>query len=401
MRRAYTSLAVALLLAAGAGGTAAQSVTSLTGLGYPMVATDARSEALGGLGVGLIGLAVPFTNPASAAGVSRRGVVVSAASTERSSTLGDVSASTGTTRFPLMRMLFPVGDLVLSAGYGTYLDQSWGVTRTGSEMLSTGSIGYRDVLTSTGGIGQAQLGAALPLGRTIAVGLSLTRYTGRQDVAIRRQFDDTTSIGSLQPYSETRAFQYGGVGAQVGVRWDPSPAARLAASVTWSGTLNADSVAGQVSSQEYELPLQVAGGASVYLSTGIMAAFSGRWSGWSVTDPSGGLIEPETTVVSRDTWEIGGGIEFDDPDRRQVRSFPLRLGFQYRQLPFTFVSDQPTEWLASAGLGMRIGADFNTPVARIDLTIQRGARTAAGGAGIDPLDETLWRFALGVSIFGT
>ena len=399
MRRAYTSLTLALLLV-GAGGAAAQSVTSLTGLGYPMVATDARSEALGGLGVGLMGLAVPFTNPASAAGVSRRGVVVSAATTERSSTLGNVSASTGTTRFPLMRILFPVGDLVLSAGYGTFLDQSWAVARTGSLALPTGSIGYRDVLSSTGGVGQAQLGAALPLGRTLAVGLSLTRYTGRQDVVIRRQFD-TTSIGTLQPYNESRAFQYGGVGAQLGIRWDPSPAARLGASVTWSGTLTADSVAGAVSTREYDLPLQVAGGASVYLSPGVLAAVSGRWSGWSVTDPTGGLIEPEVSGASRDTWEIGGGVEFDDPDRRASRSFPLRLGFQYRQLPFTFVSDQPTEWLATAGLGMRIGADFNTPVARLDLTIQRGARTAAGGAGVEALDETLWRVAFGISIFGT
>ena len=259
---------------------------------------------------------------------------------------------------------------------------------------------FTDVLTSVGGVGQARIGAAMPLGDRIAVGLSLGTYTGRQDLALQRQFD-STALGNLQSYAENRAFRYSGYLAQAGIRWDVSNEARVGASVTWSSTLSADSAAGVVTSQEYDLPIQVAGGASAYLAPGILAAVSGRWSGWSGTDPAGGLIASDAPASSRDTWEVGGGIELDDPDRRATRSFPLRLGFQYRQLPFTFVDDHPTEWLASAGLGLRIGTDFDTPLARIDLTIQRGARSATGGNGIPDLDETLWRFALGVSIFGT
>lgn len=390
---------VALLMVCAAD-AAAQSITSIRGLGYPIVATDARSEALGGLGIGVMGLAVPFTNPASAADVRQRGVMVSAAATERTSTIGNASASTGTTRFPLMRILFPVGDLVLTGGYGTYLDQSWSVVRTGSQSLSTGPVDYRDVLTSVGGIGQARLAAALPLGDQFAVGVSLGRYTGGQEVQIRRRFD-STAIGSLQPYAENRGVQYGGTTAQVGFRWDAGEVLRVGGSLTWSGTLSADSAQGQVSSREYDLPFEVAGGASAYLAPGLLAAVSGRWSGWSVTDASGGLVESGEGVSSRDTWEVGGGLELDDPGRRETRSFPLRLGFQYRQLPFTFASDSPTEWLASLGLGMRFGSDFNTPLARIDLTVQRGARTAAGNDATPALDETLWRFVLGISIFGT
>lgn len=398
MRRAFLS-GLTLVLAMTTS-TAAQSVTSLRGLGYPMMATDSRSEALGGLGIGLIGLAVPFTNPASAAGVGRRGVVIAATATERTSALGTVSATSGATRFPLMRILVPLGNAVLTAGYGSYLDQSWAVVRDGSQPLGTGTVTYTDYLSSMGGVGQAQLGAALPLGERFAVGLTLGRYMGRQELVLRRRFD-STSVGTLRSYQETRSVQYGGASARLGVRWDLGSAARVGASVTWSGSLSADSMAGAVTSQEYDLPLQVAAGASAYLSPGILAAVSGRWSGWSATDAGSGLVDTGEPVSSRDTWELGAGVEFDNPQRRESSSFPLRLGFQYRQLPFTFVSDQPTEWFVSAGAGVRIGSDFDTPLARLDVTILRGARSAAGGGGVPALEETLWRFALGLSIFGT
>lgn len=400
MTRSRTLLAVSLLALLGATGGAAQSLTSIRGLGYPMLPSDARAEALGGLGVGLMGLSVPLINPASAAGVIRRGVVVTAAATERTSTLGDVSASSGTTRFPLIQVLFPVGDVVFTAGYGTFLDQSWSVIRRGSEPLGTGSVDYEDIVESVGGIGQAQVGAAIPIGNRLAIGLAVGTYAGGQDVSIQRLYD-TTSVGALRPYRESRGVHYGGLVTQLGFRYDAGRVLRIGGSVTWSGALSADSAAGPVATAEYDMPLKVAGGASAYLAPGLLAAVSGRWSGWSVTDPAGGVADPGVAVESRDTWEFGAGLELDNPERRTRRSYPLRLGFQYRELPFSFVSDSPTEWLGSLGVGIRFGADFNTPLARLDLTIQRGARSAAGGAGVPELDESFWRFALGLSIFGT
>lgn len=396
---ARTVLTLALMAGA-AGSLTGQSLTAVRGLGYPILPADARSEALGGLGIGLMGLAVPFTNPASPAGVDRRGVVVAAAATNRRSVLGDVTGRTGATRFPLIRILFPVGRVVLSGGYGTFLDQSWSVIRDGSESVGGGSISYRDVVQSVGGIGQAYLGAAAPVGDRFALGLAVGRYTGSQDVSISRVFD-TTSVGLLEPYSEARTFRYGGPSVQVGFRWDPLDVLRVGGSVKWSGTLRADSLAGPVPSRDFDLPIQVAGGASAYLAPGLLAAFSGRWSGWSVTDPTGNLADPDADITSRDTWELGGGLELDNPERRALRTFPLRLGFQYRQLPFTFVSDNPREWLAGLGLGMRMGTNVDTPLARVDLTIQRGARTATGSATIPDLNEVVWRFALSISLFGT
>lgn len=399
-RFAVRALAITLALAGVVGGGAAQSTTSLRGLGYPISAADARAEALGGLGVGVKGLAVPFTNPASVAGIYRRGVVVAASSTAWDASLGDASNRTGATRFPLMRVIFPVGRVVLSIGYGGFLDQAWSTSREGTQPLSSGSVAYSDEFTSQGGIGQARFGAAIPVTERLAVGISIGAYTGRQDLGITRLYD-TTSVGTLQPYSETRSAQYSGPTAQLGVQWDPNPVLRVGGSVTWSGTLTADSVAGEVTNQEYTLPFQVAAGASAYLSPGLLAAVAGRWSGWSATDPGAGLMDTGGTGNSRDTWEVGAGLELDDPGDRSLYHFPLRIGYEYRQLPFTFLGDNaPTEWLASFGTGLRLGADFNTPVARIDLTLQRGGRTAPGNGTTSDFKESLWRFVLGVAIFG-
>lgn len=393
------ALAAALLLL-GSVGAGAQSMTSIRGLGYPMSSTDTRAEALGGLGIGLFGTSASMTNPASAAGIVRRGVVVSAIATERTSRLGDASAGTGTTRFPLIRVIFPVGRVVLTAGYGAFLDQSWGVVREGTLTVVDGEVPYRDAVESVGGIGQAEFGAAIPVSDALALGIAIGRYTGGQDVSVQRSFE-SGDLGTYQAYSEDRSHEYGGTLARAGFRLDAGDVFRLGGSVTWSGRLSADSVEGPVPGAEYELPLQMAAGASAYLSPGLLATVAGRWSGWSVTDASGGPGPAEGEVASRDTWEIGGGLELDNPLSRARRTYPIRLGFQYRELPFGFANEPPTEWVAGMGLGLRIGSDITTPQARFDLTIQRGARTAAGAGGIPDLDEAFWRFGLGISIFGT
>ena len=391
-------LALAVLAAPATG--AAQSITSVRGLGYPLLPTDARTDALGGLGIGLQGFAVPLTNPASTAGVLRPGGLVSFVTTERALSMGEQSNEIGTTRFPLIRVLYPVGDVVLSAGYGGYLDQSWGLVLEGEQVLADGTIRYEDVVESTGGIGQFELGAALPLGNRFAIGASIGAHTGGQRLTYRRSFD-TTSVALLQPYNEEMAWQYSGLLAKVGARWDPVDLLRVGLSVAWSGTLSADSTGGRAVSREIDLPLQVAGGVSAYLAPGLLAAASGRWSDWSVARAPARNPFVDATTPAVDTWEFGGGLEWDDPESRSVRSFPIRLGFQYRELPFALGDEAPTEWVVGGGVGMRVGTNAASPAARVDLSIQRGERTAGGSATVAELSEEMWRVAISIALFGT
>jgi hypothetical protein len=397
LRRAALALAFLALTPVG---THAQSTTSVWGLGYPLLPTDARTEVMGGLGIGLKGLAAPLTNPAAAASVGRRGAIVSASAVEQDATFGDQSDASGATRFPLIHLLFPAGPVVVTAGYGGYLDQSWGVTRAGQVSEGTTQVGYSDVVVSNGGIGQAQVGVAVPLGRRFALGGAVGAYTGSQTIAFSRRFDATT-VGDLQSFSETWKWQYTAPMAQLGMRWDPVDILRVGASLTWAGTLRADSAEGPASGSDYQLPLQLAGGASAFLAPGLLAAVSGRWSGWSsvgtVSAPA-----PVGTVdaAASDTWEVGAGLEWADPSERATRAFPVRIGVQYRQLPFSFGGGTPTEWFAGGGLGLRLGVDRENPLTRIDLSVLRGERTAPGPAGAGDLKETAWRFGLTLSIFG-
>jgi hypothetical protein len=399
-RTVRSGVLAALALALSAAPSAAQSLTALRGLGHPLHAAGARAEALGGLGIGLKGLTTPMVNPASAASVARPGAMVAVSSIDQTGTFGDQREETGATRFPLIQVFYPLNRVVLTAGYGSYLDQSWGVIREDEEVTGGGTIPYQDIVQSTGGIGQAQLGVAVPLGSRLALGAAVGLHTGSQRVEYTRLFD-STSVGDLRPFTEVTRVEYSAPMAVVGMQWDPSSLLRVGASVAWGGTLSADSVEGPVDDTEYDLPLRVAAGASGYLGPNLLATVSGRWSGWSSVGRVGGS-EPASGAVSRgtDTWEVGGGLEWDNPASRATRSFPLRLGGQYRQLPFTFADEAPTEWFVGGGIGMRVGPSDANPLARVDFTVQRGERSAPGNDAIPDFTETSWRFILSLAVFG-
>lgn len=399
MVRSGAVVVVASLLLGGA--AQAQSLTSVRGPGYPAIAADARTMALDGLGIGLQGLSATFANPAALAHARRRGAVVVLENVDRTIRLGDQEDEVGTTRFPLVNVVFPARGVVFTGGYGSYLDQSWSLFREGEQILGDTSVEFTDIMESVGGVGRLQLGAAAPLGERFGVGASVGLHMGSQRVEYRRRFSPGTE-SPLEPYLETMSWRYSGAVAQVGAVWNPLDIVRLGASVTWAGTLTGDSVQGRSAPRELDLPLQVAGGASGFLVPGLLASVSARWSGWSVTDAGSIGVPADDGVApsSRDTWELGGGLEWAPARPGARRTYPLRIGGQYRQLPFGFIDEAPSEWFAGAGVGMVIG-DPGNPLGLVDLTVQRGSRTAPGTATVGDLTEDMWRIALSVSLFGS
>jgi hypothetical protein len=401
MRTSHVVAALALVMSTGAlaGPAVGQSLTSVSGPGYPVLPADARTAALGGIGLGLHGLAAPMTNPAAFAQVTRRGAVVALEATDRTIRFGDMEDEVGTARFPLVRLVFPVRRAVLTAGYGGYLDQSWGLVREGEQPLGTTTATFREVMRSEGGVGQFQVGAAVPLRPNLAVGAALGLHTGSQRVTYERGFDVPEEV--LTPHRETLAWRYRGPLAQAGVRWEPTMIIRLGASVTWAGTLVGEPTEGRAERRELDLPLQLAGGASAVLVPGLIATLGGRWSGWSVTDPDAiGVPAADAPRSARDTWEVGGGLEWGPVGQLGRRSYPLRAGFQYRQLPFPFADEPPSEFFVGGGIGLRMGPDPENPLGSVDLTVQRGTRTATGAGAVDDLTERMWRMILSVSLFG-
>ena len=140
--RSPVLLLVAILAGASTGPAAAQSLFSTSGLGVPTPPLDARARALGGVGLGLIGINTSLVNPADAAGLRSRGVAAGLQATSRSIELGGAESDLSGTRFPAVRIFYPLRErVVVSLGYGSYLDQSWGI-----EAVGTTSIGGEDVV---------------------------------------------------------------------------------------------------------------------------------------------------------------------------------------------------------------------------------------------------------------
>jgi hypothetical protein len=382
--------AVLLLLAMAAPGSA-QSLFGTRGLGVPAPPIDARAAALGGVGVGLIGFHTSMTNPAEMAGVTRRGV---SAVLQPISTNADVDGAedgTSATRFPILRMIYPVNDrLVASLGYGSYLEQSWGVITTSQQVIGDRTVEVTDLLRSTGGIAQLRLSAAYSLTRTFAIGAGAGLLTGNVERVAARGFTADTA-GALQGFEERLRWNYLAPMATVGFRWDIAGVARIGASAMVAGELEAEGREGPAEDRSYGAPMELAAGASTRLSPLLTANAGVLWS----RPPS---TEGET--ASRETLRVGGGLEYQGV-RSGARTYPIRLGARWEQLPYSLQSEEPaTEWGAGLGVGFRLGEPAN-PAALFDISIERGGRSGlAGGPVNGGLSEQLWRFTFSLSLFG-
>lgn len=399
MRRAFSIAFVALLAAAPP--ASAQSIFAAGGRAVPVAPVDARARALGGIGIGLLNQNLSLVNPAGVAGIRLRGITAAWQTAARSIEFEGAEEDVGSNRFPLLRIVYPVGSrLVLSAGYGSFLDQSAAVASEGTEVIGTDTLAVRDVLDVDGGIAQLQLGAAYALTPTLAVGIAGGLYAGEIDRELSRSFTNTglADLRIRSEWSERAPF------ASAGIRWDPAPVARLGASVTWAGELDGDaddverSAGGITIRSEGEdfsvdLPLQVAAGASALLAPRLLATVAGRWAGWSSAERGFGPDDLAAADLPDDTWEFGAGLEWEGLTVAN-RTVPLRLGYHRGQFPYKVQGETPTEWAAALGAGARLATSELGPLAVVDLALERGGRD--GG----DLSEDFWRFTFSIALFG-
>lgn len=381
-------LAGALLLGLSAAPASAQSLFATRGLGVPVMPVDARAAALGGIGVGLLGFHTSMTNPAELAGLSRRGVSAALQPVSTSVELEGVEDGTSGTRFPLLSILYPVSQrLVLSLGYGGYLDQSWGVVTEGEQVIDGETVATNDLLRSIGGISQMRLSAAWSLSPTFSIGAAAGLLAGNVERQAARTFSD--SAATIRFFEERVRWRFSAPIAAVGMRWDAIPGVRLGASAMVGGDLEARSDDDGAEDRSYGSPLDLTAGASVRISQLFLATAGGSWSRHPTT--SG-------TTVTTETMRFGGGLEYQGV-RSGLRAYPLRLGVHWAQLPYHLEGeDQPTELGGSFGVGFRLG-DPMDPAAVADFGVERSMRTGLSGGAVDGLDEQLWRFTFSLSLF--
>ncbi len=398
MRRSLFVILPALLMPALA---SAQTLFATRGLGVPISATDARAAALGGIGLGLTGFNFNFENPADAAGLLRRGATATLQPSWNRLELEGESDNIGGSRFPLLRVFYPVNTkVVASLGYGAYLDQTWGVQFAGEEVLGGETIRTTDVVRSTGGIAQLRFGMSYMLNQRLAIGAAAGMLTGNLDRSVTRTFDDSVSYDAFE--SRLR-WAYRAPQATLGARWDPATGTRVSASMSFAGKLKADAQDSAAEDRTYGSSSKLTVGASTKLTSEVLATAGASRQKYPeiASDPVIGPMGSTAGASTRDTWQYGAGVEYTGL-RKGATIFPFRLGMRYQQLPYAgALESSPKEFSIAAGAGFELSTDVGLPQALFNIALERATRDGFVTASrSDGLSEKYWRMNMTIALFG-
>lgn len=395
MMRAAIMVILALAVAAPA---RAQSLFSARGLGLPVAPVDARARALGGIGVGILGLNTSMVNPAELSGISRKGITAALQPSSTDVTIGDVTDDVSGTRFPLVHAILPLSQrIVVGLGYGAVYDQFWAIQLADTVTIGDSRVGVNDVVRSEGGVGQARLSAAFALTNSFSVGGAVGLHTGSLEREVDRSFGDSITY---DPFTTQIRWDYSGVVGAVGARWDPDPAVRLAATATFGGDIDADGKQGNAIDRSFAAPLRVAFGASGLLGSALIASVGGEWS-QAEEDEGEAAVPGLALATAGDTWRFGGGLEWTGSPGA-TRNFPIRIGGSWAALPYHLADEEEaTEWTVGGGIGLRLADAAREPYALADVSIERGSRSGFGSATLGGgLEESFWRLTISLSLFG-
>ncbi len=371
---------------------AGQSLFNAAGLGMPSDPLDARTRALGGVGVGLPGTFLLGSDPAAAADYLLPSGSLTAQSSWVDFERSDMTES-GTfqgTRFPMLGIAYPtVHSLVVTLGMDSFLDQRYESTSSSTFSLGGDPVEVEDHFVSRGGVSQLRLGVARRLGRSVAVGVSAARYGGSITRRLTRSFIGGVDTTSVSDYQDGGFWSYSGASVTGGASLDLGNLGRVSGSVTWSSALDAaasDDTEG--ASRSYDVPLQVRLGASAVVAPGLALTAGLTRADWSSLD--GGFMDGTSAGP---TTSYGFGLELTRA-RLLGRSAPLRAGYRRTELPFALGSGTPSEKVWAAGLGLNLSQAGDLVRAAVDVALERGDRSDA------VLSERFWRATLTVRVAG-
>jgi len=375
----------------------AQSILNGAGLGIPVDAVDARSRALGGVGIGLQGPSILPGDPASAARLLLGTVVMTARPSWVSYGRSDTN-ETGSFRgtdFPLVGVAYPAFGLgVMTVSFESVFDQRYHAANGVTVQVADSLLAATDSFSSKGGVSQVRLGFARALSRNVAVGISFGRYGGSLVRRFSRTFNDSIASGSLGQFQSGGYWTYAGTEVTAGASADLGTVAHIAGSATWSSHLEAKASSDtKGSSASYDVPLQLRLGATGVLAPGLALNVGLTRANWSVT--GNGLTEGTS---ARSTLSWGGGIELSRASLLG-RSAPLRFGYRHSDLPFSLTGSAPVEtaWTGGLGLVLKQTQDLTHEAltqASVDLSFERGTRTDG------PISESFKRMSVTLRLTG-
>ena len=370
--------------------SSAQSLYNAAGLGLPGEAIDGRARALGNLGIGLWGCGLLPGDPAAAGMfIVPTAVIVGQPSwvdyDHESGNSGSIQGS----RFPLMGVGYPGFSGIFTLSLSSFLDQHYKSQRSLELDLRGEKSEVTDLFEQDGSIGSLNFGYSRPIGTSAALGFSFGRYAGSILRQLERDFSTLSFPGALESYQTSSRWTYSGTSLAGGMAANLGTFARVAASVTWSGDLNAtasDDTPGM--DRSFSLPMQYRLGTSIVLAPGLMITASAIRADWSDIERD---LDTPTTVGS--TSNIGGGVELSRANIFGL-ALPLRFGYRTGKLPFSLGTGVATERIFSAGLGLSLSQADDIVLGGVDAAIDRGRRSGS------VLTEAFWRATISLRVSG-
>jgi hypothetical protein len=268
-----------------------------------------------------------------------------------------------------------------------FLDQGWNVELQRDLDLGESTARATDLFESEGGVSAVRVGFSRRLSPSLAVGVAAGSYVGGTTRRFTRTFDSTAVGTTVPPLSIGGRWAFSGPTVTAGAQFDAGAFLRVAGSLTWSGTLHADPTDDTDGAPaDWEIPTLLRVGASGALTEAlsVVAGFGyGDWSSSGVTEAGAGGT----------AWDAGVGIEWSG-GTILGRQSPIRLGYRSSRMPFHFQGHESKETLWAGGLGLNLAQVSNIPLARLDLALERGHRTAGA------LSENFWRSTVTVRVAG-
>ncbi len=383
--RTLLSLCALILLAAAVGERSAQAQVRLlgeAGLGRRMRPLDARARAMGASAVALHGGNLSAVNPASAVHLTIAGAWATFMPENRS-VKGAARGDFRTQDVPLIRIGWPVSERwIASVGFGSFLDQDFGVQFVDTLTLSTGDIEFQETRTADGGISQFRFELAGIMAERWSLGLAANLYSGEVRRSVTRAFE---AASGFTTYTSQAAIEYRGWGFALGTELEPVPEMLVGAVFGWGFGLDVENDSTGASG-EVGLPLALDVGASWQLTPDFIVAMQAGWEDWSTIRDDA----PETGA--NDVWRFGAGAELKAISGTSSEVF-VRAGASFERRPFRLQSGWPWERAFGFGLGLHLANGR----ARLDGTMELGRR---GDIERENVEESFTRLSVSLAVFG-
>jgi long-subunit fatty acid transport protein len=296
--------------------------------------------------------------------------------------------------FSSFRIVFPITGLFrFAVGYtGRYEPDGGFSLRDATE----GGDRFTQTFKKSGGLFSVPLTASFDVKRFASVGLTFSLERG----TVQERWDIVFDEGGSTPGAGLKKEDLSGTGFGGGVVFYPANGLMIGGMVESAVDYDAEVFEKYTQtsldtsySSTLSLPGRVSAGASWRWGDRFMFLASAAWRDFAGFEgmgfPERGAGLPPSRLRSEQSYSFG--VEYLRGLRLRSKRIPLRIGFNYQQLPLEFPAGQPVnKYLVSLGTGIGIRGGRG----KVDIAVVAGKDGSIGSNGIE---NRLFRIYLGVS----